>query len=125
MRLRAESLTGLSLFQVPKMIRNAKAVSASAPKPRLSIAVRPLSPPPPGATVAGAVCDGWTAGPGFARGGTAGVVVSTLQAKFNSTSNVDPDTEMSNLIQLLNVYAANARVMSAIQEMMDALIRAQ
>lgn len=53
------------------------------------------------------------------------VVVSTLQAKFNSTYSVDPDTEMSNLIQLLNVYAANAPIMSAIQEMVGVLFRAQ
>ena len=46
--LRAESLTGLSPFQVPQMIRNANAVSATAPKPRLSIVVRPLSPVPTG-----------------------------------------------------------------------------
>ncbi|WP_431203245.1 flagellar hook-associated protein FlgK [Bradyrhizobium betae] len=53
------------------------------------------------------------------------VVVSTLQAKFNSTSSVNLDSEMSNLIQLQNAYAANARIMSVIQEMMDVLIRAQ
>ena len=52
-------------------------------------------------------------------------MVSTLQAKFNSTYSVDPDTEMSNLIQLLNVYAANAPIMSAIQEMVGVLFRAQ
>ena len=53
------------------------------------------------------------------------IVVSTLQAKFNSTSSVNLDSEMSNLIQLQNAYAANARIMSVIQEMMDVLIRAQ
>ena len=53
------------------------------------------------------------------------VVVSTLQAKFNSTSSVNLDAEMSNLIQLQNAYAANARIMSAVQSMMDTLIKAQ
>ena len=53
------------------------------------------------------------------------VVVSTLQAKFNSTSSVSLDTEMSNLIQLQNAYAANAHLMSVVQDMMNTLIRAQ
>lgn len=53
------------------------------------------------------------------------VVVSTLQQKFNSTSGVNLDTEMSNLIQLQNAYAANAHVMSVIQSMMNTLLQAQ
>ncbi|QOZ78312.1 flagellar hook-associated protein FlgK [Bradyrhizobium sp. CCBAU 53351] len=54
-----------------------------------------------------------------------GVVVSTLQAKFDSTSKVNLDSEMSNLIQLQNAYAANAHVMSVVQSMMNTLIQAQ
>ena len=53
------------------------------------------------------------------------VVVSTLQQKFSSTSGVNIDTEMSNLIQLQNAYAANAHVMSVIQSMMDTLLQSQ
>ena len=53
------------------------------------------------------------------------VVVSTLQAKFNSTASVNLDSEMSNLIQLQNAYAANAHVMSVVQSMMNTLIQAQ
>jgi flagellar hook-associated protein 1 FlgK len=53
------------------------------------------------------------------------VVVSTLQQKFNSTAGVNIDTEMSNLIQLQNAYAANAHVMSVIQSMMTTLLQAQ
>jgi flagellar hook-associated protein 1 FlgK len=53
------------------------------------------------------------------------VVVSTLQQKFNSTSGVSIDTEMSNLIALQNSYAANAHVMSVIQSMMNTLLQAQ
>ena len=53
------------------------------------------------------------------------VVVSTLQAKFNSTSAVNIDTEMSNLIQLQNAYAANAHIMSVVQSMMNTLLQAQ
>ncbi|MBI5264621.1 MAG: flagellar hook-associated protein FlgK [Bradyrhizobium sp.] len=54
-----------------------------------------------------------------------GVVVSTLQQKFNSTASVNLDTEMSNLIQLQNAYAANAHVMSVVQSMMNTLLQAQ
>ncbi|WP_448044661.1 flagellar hook-associated protein FlgK [Bradyrhizobium liaoningense] len=53
------------------------------------------------------------------------VVVSTLQAKFDSTSSVNLDSEMSNLIQLQNAYAANAHVMSVVQSMMNTLLQAQ
>jgi flagellar hook-associated protein 1 FlgK len=53
------------------------------------------------------------------------VVVSTLQAKFNSTSSVNIDSEMSNLIQLQNAYAANAHIMSVVQSMMNTLLQAQ
>ena len=53
------------------------------------------------------------------------VVVSTLQQKFNSTSAVNIDTEMSNLIALQNSYAANAHVMSVVQSMMNTLLQAQ
>jgi flagellar hook-associated protein 1 len=53
------------------------------------------------------------------------VVVSTLQQKFNSTSEVSIDSEMSNLIALQNSYAANAHVMSVVQTMMQTLLQAQ
>jgi flagellar hook-associated protein 1 len=53
------------------------------------------------------------------------VVVSTLQQKFNSTSAVNIDTEMSNLIQVQNTYAANAHLMSVVQTMMQDLMQIQ
>jgi flagellar hook-associated protein 1 FlgK len=53
------------------------------------------------------------------------VVVSTLQQKFDSTSKVSIDNEMSNLIALQNSYAANAHVMSVVQSMMTALLQIQ
>ncbi|MHB0768592.1 flagellar hook-associated protein FlgK [Bradyrhizobium sp. 5.13L] len=53
------------------------------------------------------------------------VVVSTLQAKFDSTASVNLDSEMSSLIQLQNAYAANAHVMSVVQSMMNTLLQAQ
>ncbi len=53
------------------------------------------------------------------------VVVSALQQKMNSTSGVNIDTEMANLISLQNSYAANAHVMSVVQSMMTSLLQVQ
>ncbi|HZR76202.1 flagellar hook-associated protein FlgK [Bradyrhizobium sp.] len=53
------------------------------------------------------------------------VVVSTLQQKFNSTSQVSIDNEMSNLIALQNSYSANAHCMSVVQSMMATLMQIQ
>lgn len=44
---------------------------------------------------------------------------------FNSTSSVNLDAEVSNLIRPQNAYAANARIMSVVQTMMDTLLKAQ
>ena len=54
-----------------------------------------------------------------------GVVVSTLQQKFDSTSAVNIDTEMASLIQVQNTYAANAHIMTVVQSMMTSLLQAQ
>ena len=51
------------------------------------------------------------------------VVVNALQSRFNSTSGVNIDTEMANLLTLQNAYGANARVMSTVKAMLDALIQ--
>jgi flagellar hook-associated protein 1 FlgK len=51
------------------------------------------------------------------------VVVNALQQKMKSSSGVNIDTEMANLISLQNCYAANAHVMSAVQAMMNSLMR--
>ncbi|HKO70189.1 MAG TPA: flagellar hook-associated protein FlgK [Bradyrhizobium sp.] len=53
------------------------------------------------------------------------VVVNALQQKFKSDSGVNIDTEMSNLISLQNTYAANAHVMSVVQNMMTTLLQVQ
>jgi flagellar hook-associated protein 1 len=53
------------------------------------------------------------------------VVVSTLQQKFDSTSAVNIDTEMATLIQVQNTYAANAHIMTVVQNMMTSLLQAQ
>jgi flagellar hook-associated protein 1 FlgK len=51
------------------------------------------------------------------------LVVSALQQRLNSTSGVNIDQEMSNLITLQNTYGANARVMTTIQQMMATLLQ--
>lgn len=50
-------------------------------------------------------------------------VVAALQQRFNDESGVNINTEMSNLIALQNAYAANARVMTTIQQMMSTLLQ--
>ena len=50
-------------------------------------------------------------------------VVNSLQSRFNATSAVNIDTEMANLLTLQNSYGANARVLSTIKAMMDALLQ--
>lgn len=51
------------------------------------------------------------------------IVVSALQSRFNSTSAVNIDTEMANLLSLQNAYSANARVMSTVKAMLDSLMQ--
>jgi flagellar hook-associated protein 1 FlgK len=51
------------------------------------------------------------------------VVLSTLQQRFNETSGVNIDQEMGNLLTLQNAYGANARVLSAVKDMLDMLLK--
>jgi flagellar hook-associated protein 1 FlgK len=51
------------------------------------------------------------------------VVVNALQQRLNDKSGVNVDQEMANLIQLQTAYGANARVMTAIRDMIDTLMR--
>jgi flagellar hook-associated protein 1 FlgK len=51
------------------------------------------------------------------------VVLNSLQQRFNDSSGVNIDTEMSNLITLQNAYGANARVLTAIKQMYDMLLQ--
>jgi flagellar hook-associated protein 1 len=53
------------------------------------------------------------------------VVVNALQQKFKSDSGVNIDSEMASLISLQNTYAANAHVMSVVQNMMTTLLQIQ
>ncbi|MBR0667976.1 hypothetical protein GXW71_26715 [Roseomonas hellenica] len=47
-----------------------------------------------------------------------------LNIRFAERSSVDIDQEMANMVTLQNAYAANARVMSTVQAMWDALLQA-
>ncbi len=51
------------------------------------------------------------------------IVVNALQARFTDRSSVNIDSEMANLLVLQTAYGANARVLTAVKEMLDALIR--
>ncbi len=51
------------------------------------------------------------------------VVVNSLQARFNQTSAVNIDTEMARLLTLQTTYGANARVMSTVKQMLEALMQ--
>jgi flagellar hook-associated protein 1 FlgK len=51
------------------------------------------------------------------------VVFNSLQERFNTTSAVNIDEEMATLLSLQNAYAANARVLTVVKEMIDTLLR--
>ena len=51
------------------------------------------------------------------------VVLTALQTRYNERAGVNVDTEMANLLVLQTAYGANARVLSAVKEMLDALMR--
>ncbi len=53
------------------------------------------------------------------------VVVNSLQQKLKSTSGVNIDTELANLISIQNTYAANAHVLSAVQNVLTTLLQVQ
>ena len=51
------------------------------------------------------------------------VTLNYLQAKFDSISGVNIDTELANMTGLQAAYAANALVMTAARDMLDVLMR--
>lgn len=51
------------------------------------------------------------------------VVQNALQQRFDNASGVNIDQEMANLLTLQNAYAANARVLSAVKDMLDTLMQ--
>lgn len=51
------------------------------------------------------------------------IVVNSLQQRFADTSAVNVDAEMATLLKLQSAYAANARVMSTVKDLIDVLMR--
>ena len=51
------------------------------------------------------------------------IVVGALHDRFQADTAVNVDDELARLTQLQNAYAANARVMSVVQELVEILIR--
>jgi flagellar hook-associated protein 1 FlgK len=51
------------------------------------------------------------------------IVLSSLRQRFNESANVNVDEEMATLLTLQNAYAANARVLSTVRDMLDTLMK--
>jgi flagellar hook-associated protein 1 FlgK len=51
------------------------------------------------------------------------VVQASIESRYAQTTGVSVDQELANLVQIQNAYSANARIMSAVKEMMDLLMR--
>lgn len=51
------------------------------------------------------------------------IVKANLDARWQTAAGVDIDTEMARLITIQNAYAANARVMTAVRELFDLLMK--
>ena len=51
------------------------------------------------------------------------VVLNSLQQRFNDSASVNIDEEMANLVSLQNSYAANARVLTTVRDMIDTLLK--
>jgi len=50
-------------------------------------------------------------------------ILASVQSRFNQSSGVNMDKELTDLTQLQNVYTANARVLTAVKDMFDVLMR--
>ena len=50
-------------------------------------------------------------------------VQAAIESRFSATSGVQLDQELSDMTQLQNIYTANARVLSAVKDMFDVLMR--
>jgi flagellar hook-associated protein 1 FlgK len=51
------------------------------------------------------------------------IVVNALQERFSERASVNIDAEMARLLQLQTAYGANARVFTAVKEMIDMLMK--
>ncbi len=58
-----------------------------------------------------------------ARRDTQAVAINAINDRMSETSGVNIDDEMAHLVEIQNAYAANARVMTAIREMLDMLMK--
>jgi flagellar hook-associated protein 1 FlgK len=52
-----------------------------------------------------------------------GIALAAVESRFTEKTGVNVDQEMSQLVQLQTAYGANARVMTAIRDMLDLLMR--
>lgn len=50
-------------------------------------------------------------------------ILASVQSRFSQSSGVNMDKELTDLTQLQNVYTANARVLMAVKDMFDVLMR--
>ena len=50
-------------------------------------------------------------------------VQAAIDKRFSSASGVQLDQELSDMTQLQNIYSANARVLTAVKDMFDVLMR--
>lgn len=51
-----------------------------------------------------------------------GIALAVAQGRFAAGASVNVDQEMSRLLTLQTAYAANARVLTAVKEMLDLLM---
>jgi flagellar hook-associated protein 1 FlgK len=51
------------------------------------------------------------------------IALAAIESRFAEASGVNIDQEMAQLVQLQTAYGANARVMSAVRDMLDMLMR--
>ncbi|SNZ08868.1 flagellar hook-associated protein FlgK [Cohaesibacter gelatinilyticus] len=51
------------------------------------------------------------------------IAMNNVQSRMDDISKVDTDGELAKLMELQNAYSANARVLTAIREMLNALMR--
>jgi len=54
----------------------------------------------------------------------AGALFTSIEGRFQKSAGIDVDQEMAAMVQLQNAYAANARILSAVQQMYDQLFAA-
>ncbi len=97
------------------------ATTGLGPDGSLSSTINPAVTVQDYATTVASVHSAGRAAASTARDQAAGLL-ATLQQRFNTQSGVSVDNEMTVMIQLQQAYAANAKVVGAVQSMWDALL---